>query len=191
MRQLTPTQSKAAALTMLLVVVVLGLAVIAVPVWLLHLRYDEAMDDATARLGRYSRVIGMRDALQKKAIEIKVLEANRHFLKGASPALAAAELQERAKKILDENGGKLSSIQILPHKDDDLYRKVSVSLQLTAPLTAVKAMLYALESKHPYLFIDNFVARVTNNLAVRNEATTEPDLIVQFDLIGYALKGVQ
>lgn len=191
MRQLTPTQSKAAALTMLLVVVVLGLAVIAVPVWLLHLRYDEAMDDATARLGRYSRVIGMRDALQKKAIEVKALEANRHFLKGASPALAAAELQERAKKILDENGGKLSSIQILPHKDDDLYRKVSVSLQLTAPLTAVKAMLYALESKHPYLFIDNFVARVTNNLAVRNEAATEPDLIVQFDLIGYALKGVQ
>ena len=191
MRQLTPTQSKVAALTILLLVVVLGLAVVAIPVWLLHLRYDAAMDDATARLGRYSRVIGMREALQKKAIEVKAAEANRHFLKGASPALAAAELQEQAKKILDENGGKLSSIQILPHKDDDLYRKVTVSLQLTAPLAAVKAMLYALESKQPYLFIDNFVARVTNNLAVRNEAATEPDLIVQFDLIGYALKGAQ
>ena len=191
MRQLTPTQSKVAALTILLLVVALGLAVVAMPVWLLHIRYDGAMDDATARLGRYSRVIGMRDGLQKKAIEVKALEANRHFLKGASPALAAAELQEQAKKILDENGGKLSSIQILPHKDDDLYRKVSVSLQLTAPLTAVKAMLHALESTHPYLFIDNFVVRVTNNLAVRNEAATEPDLTVQFDLIGYALKGVQ
>jgi hypothetical protein len=191
MRQMTRVQSKAAALMILLLAVVLVVACIVVPLWLLHLRYDIAVDDASTRFGRYSRVIGMRDGLQKKAMELKAVEINRHFLKGASPPLAAAELQERAKTTIEASGGKLSSVQILPHRDEDAYRKVTVSLQLTATYPALKAILYALESAPPNLFIDNFVVRLTNNLAIRNEATTEPDLMVQFDLTGYALKGAQ
>lgn len=191
MMHLTPKQSKAAALTILLLVLVIVVSAIAIPLWLLNRRYDIAVDDAAARLARYSRVVGMRDGLQQKAMEIKTLEATNHFLKSASPALAAAELQEQAKVILDANGGKLNSIQILPHKDEGLYRQVSVSLQLTAPLSAVKAMLYALESVRPYLFVDNISIRATNIMPGRLDSANEPDLIVQFDLTGYALKGAK
>ncbi len=191
MMHLTPKQSKTAALTILLLVLAIVVSAMALPLWLLNRRYDAALDDATAHLARYSRIVGMRDGLQQKAMEIKALEATNHFLKSASPALAAAELQEQAKVILDANGGKLNSIQILPHKDDGSYRQVSVSLQLTAPLSSVKAMLHALESARPYLFVDNFSIRVTNIAPGRNDFANEPDLIVQFDLTGYALKGTQ
>lgn len=191
MKQLTPLQSKLSAIALLLVVVVVLAAVVMIPVWLLNRRYDAALDGAVSRLERYSRVVGMRDGLQQKAMEIKALESARHFLKSASPALAAAELQEQAKRILDDNGGKLSSIQILPHKDDGAYRQVSVSLQFTAPLGAVKAMLYALESSRPYLFLDNLQIRAPNPLGMSKEAAADPELFVQFDLTGYALKGVQ
>jgi general secretion pathway protein M len=189
MTNLTSKQSKAAALALLALVIALAIAAVALPLWLLNQRYDVAIDGAATRLDRYSRIVGMRDGLQKKAAEVAGLEANHHFLKSASPALAAAELQEQATIILDQNGGKLNSIQILPHKDDGVYRQVSVNLQLTAPLSAVKAMLYALESARPYLFVDNFAIRAPFNPAARNDAATEPDLIVQFDLTGYALKG--
>ena len=50
-------------------------------------------------------------------------------------------------------------------------------------------MLYALESAHPYLFVDNFSIRAPFNPAARNDSANEPDLNVQFDLTGYALKG--
>jgi general secretion pathway protein M len=189
MTNLTPKQNKAAALVLLALAVVLAIGAIALPLWVLNQRYDVAVEDAATRLERYSRIVGMRDGLQKKAIEVAGLEANHHFLKSASPALAAAELQEQATIILDQNGGKLNSIQILPHKDDGAYRQVSVNLQLTAPLSAVKAMLYALESVRPYLFVDNFSIRAPFNPAARNDTANEPDLIVQFDLTGYALKG--
>jgi general secretion pathway protein M len=189
MTNLTPKQSKAAALVLLALAIALAISAVALPLWLLNQRYDLAVDDAATRLERYSRIVGMRDGLQKKAIEVAGLEANRHFLKSASPALAAAELQEVATKILDQNGGKLNSIQILPHKDAGVYREVTVNLQLLAPLSAAKAMLYALESARPYLFFDNFAIRATYNPAARTEYATEPDLIVQFDLTGYALKG--
>lgn len=191
MTQLTPKQSKFAALAILVLLLLLVASAIAMPLWLLNRRYDTAVEEAATRLERYSRIVGMREGLQQKAAEIKALEATHHFLKSASPALAAAELQEQAKRILDDNGGKLNSIQILPHKDDGLYRQVSVSLQLTAPLSAVKAMLHALESAHPYLFVDNFSIRSTSMAPVRNESANEPDLIVQFDLTGYALRGAQ
>ena len=191
MKPLTPNQSKAAALGILVFVLVIAAGAVALPLWMINQHYDAAVEDAATRLERYSRIVGMREGLQQKAAEIKVLEATHHFLKSASPALAAAELQEQAKVILDVNGGKLNSIQILPHKDDGLYRQVSVTLQLTAPLSAVKAMLHALESAHPYLFVDNFSIRAHNMLIARNDSANEPDLFVQFDLTGYALKGVQ
>jgi general secretion pathway protein M len=189
MIRLTPRQSKAAALAILVMVALLAVALVSVPLWLLNRRYDTAVEDAANRLERYSRVVGMRDGLLKRGVEVRALELNRHFLKSATPALAAAELQEKVTSVLGESGVKLNSIQILPHKDDDLHRQVSVALQLSAPLSAVKGMLYGLESARPYLFIDNFSVRVTNMLAIRTEVAVEPDVVVQFDVTGFALKG--
>lgn len=190
MTHLTHKQSKAAALALLALVLLLTIGAFGLPLWLLNQRYDAAVEDAATRLERYSKIVGMREGLQKKTADVIGLEATHHFLKSASPALAAAELQEQAKIILDGNGGKLTSIQILPHKDDGAYRQVSVTLQLAAPLSAVKAMLYALESARPYLFINNFSMRAPVNPLGRTEFANEPDCVVQFDLTGFALKGV-
>ena len=187
--QLSPKQSRVAALALLAALLVLAASIVAVPLWLLNRHYDVAVEDAVTRLERYARIAGMRDGLLRKSAEVKALAANHHYLKSASPALAAAELQEQAKVILEANGGKLNSIQILPHKDEGAYRQVSVTLQLSAPLSAVKAMLYALESARPYLFIDNFSVRSPMGFGPRVDPAIEPDLTVQFDLTGYALKG--
>lgn len=189
--RMTPKQSKAAALAILALLIAAVITAIALPLWLLNHRYDAAMDDAVARLSRYSRIMGMRDGLQAKAAQVKVLEASHHFLKSASPTLAAAELQELVKTILDANGGKLNSFSPLAFKDDGTYRQVPVSLQINAPLSAVKAMLYALESSRPYLFVDNLVIRAPYNVGARVDSSTEPELIVQFNVTGYALKGAQ
>lgn len=191
MIQLTPQQSKAAALALLAGALLLAAAAVAVPLWLLNRHYDGAIEDASTRLERYYRIAGMREGLQKNIAQVKALGAANHFLKNPSPALAAAEIQEQAKNIVETNGGKLNSIQILPHKDDGLYRQVSVTLQLTGPLSATKKMLHALESARPYLFIDNLSIRSPMGYASRNASATEPELVVQFDLTGYALKGAQ
>lgn len=189
MKPLNPIQKRAAALAILAFVVSLVLGAIALPVIMLNQHYDLALDDATSRLERYSKIVGTRDSLQKQALEVKALEGQQHFLKSASPALAAAELQEKAQSVFEANGAKVNSIQVLPHKDDGLYRQVTVQVQLMAPLTAVKAMLFGLESAHPYLFLDNFSIRAPNTQVNRVEPANEPELVVQFDLTGYALKG--
>lgn len=188
---LTPQQSKAAALALLAGMLLLAAGAVAVPLLLLNRHYDSAIEDVATRLERYYKIAGMREGLQKNIAQVKALGAANHFLKNPSPALAAAEIQEQAKNIVETNGGKLNSIQILPHKDDGLYRQISVTLQLTATLSATKKMLYSLESARPYLFIDNLSIRSPMGYATRNASTTEPELVVQFDLTGYALKGAQ
>lgn len=189
MKSMTPTQSRLTAIALLVAALMVLASAIAVPWWMLNRHYSNAVDDATTRLERYLRIIGMRESLQQKAVEVRALEAQHHFLKSASPALAAAELQEQVKAVLETYGGKLNSIQILPHKDDDVYRQVTVSLQLNAPISGVKAILHALESAHPYLFVENLAIRVQNIGAARSDANNDPELFVQFDVIGFALKG--
>ena len=188
MIHLTPLQSRAAALALLVVVLSVAALAVATPLWLLNRRYDVAIEDAATRLVRYSRIAGMREGLQKKVVEVKSLSDTRHFLRSASPALAAVELQELVNSVLDANGGKLNSIQILPHKDEGLYRQIALTLQFTAPLSALKAMLYKLESARPYLFINNFSVRSSAGFVPRTTLATEPELTIQFDLTGYALK---
>ena len=189
MMHLTSRQSRAAALALLLVVLAAVVLAVAMPLWLLNRRYDTAIEDAATRLQRYSKIAGMQDGLRKKVTEVKALGTTRHYLKNASPALAAVELQELVNSVLDANGGKLNSIQILPHKDEGMYRQITISLQLTASLSALKAMLYKIESARPYLFINNFSVRSYAGFAPRPTPATEPELTIQFDLAGYALKG--
>jgi len=191
MNQLTPKQSKAAALALLAVALVMALGIVAAPLWMLHRHYDSAIEDASTRLQRYARIAGMREGLQKNLVKIKARGTAGHFLKSTSPALAASEIQELAKNIAEANGGKLNSMQILPHKDDGQYRQIPITLQMTATLTAVKKMLFALESSQPYLFLDNFSVRSPMAFTARNASATEPELVIQFDLTGYALKGKQ
>ena len=189
MMHLTSRQSRTAALALLLMVLAAVVLAVAMPLWLLNRRYDTAIEDAATRLQRYSKIAGMQDGLRKKVTEVKALGTTRHYLKNASPALAAVELQELVNSVLDANGGKLNSIQILPHKDEGMYRQITISLQLTAPLSALKAMLYKIESARPYLFINNFSVRSYAGFAARPTPATEPELTIQFDLAGYALKG--
>jgi general secretion pathway protein M len=186
MIQMTPVQSKVAALALLLLAILASLTLVFGPWWALKLRYDSALDEAVTRLERYSRIAGMQDGLQKKALEVKSLETSKHFLKSASPALAAAELQDLAKTVIEANGGKITSIQILQHKDETGYRQVGVTLQLSATQSVLKSMLHAIESAQPLLFIDNLVVR--SPIGNQNRVP-EADLNFQFDLTGYALKG--
>lgn len=190
MKKLTPRQSRLAALGLLALALVLAAALIAVPVWWLNRRYDDALDDATARLARYTRIAGMREGLQGQLAQLRAQGAVPAFLKATSAPLAAAEIQELAKNVVEAQGGKLVSMQILPPKDEQRWRQITVNVQLTASLASLKGILYALEASRPYLFIDNFSAR-TPPVFLRPGAQTltEPELTVGFDLTGYALKG--
>jgi len=186
---LTAGQSRAAAFIVFgLVVLLAGTAVVGPLVWL-HKRYDGALADYGDQLSRYQRLVMSKPMIESRLVAVKAREPRKLYLKAVTPGLAASEMQEIARAAIEANGGRLATVQIPPHKDEGRFRQISVSVQMSASAPALRKILHALESGQPYLYVDNFTARQTVGYGYKQMPGVEPEMFVQFDLIGYALLG--
>ncbi|MGO8754699.1 MAG: type II secretion system protein GspM [Gallionellaceae bacterium] len=188
MKPLSKNQSRYLAIGLLsLCLIIVGLSIF-IPVRLLHRHYDDAIASRNDYLERYQRIIANGDKIRSALDLVKKSNGRRHFLKNTSAALAASEIQETAKNLIDANGGKLISMQIAPSKDEDAYRRVTVNIQLSCSMAALRQILYAVETMQPYLLVDNISIRSPMNNPSRPGAEAiQPDLMVGFDLSGYML----
>jgi general secretion pathway protein M len=185
---MTPRQSRAAALALLLLAAVLVLGALIAPVYFLNHRYDLYLEKYGDELSRYQRIAATRAALEAKLAAVKAREPRKGFLRNAGPALAASEVQEVAKNLIEGNGGRLVAVQISPHKDDGRFRQVAVNIQMSTSTSALRKILHAIEGAQPYLFVDNLTVRA--NVAFGFRPATEAEiLVVQMDVSGFSVAG--
>ena len=190
MKALTPRQGRILALAILAGLVLLVLAVVAAPIYWVNRHYDQDIDTQSDLLARYSRVAATGPELAKLLEVLKAKDTHSFFLKSTVPALAASEMQEIVKGVVEGNGGKITSMQIPEHKDDGNYRKVTVNIQMSATIGATQKILYALETQRPYFLLDNVSIRSTTwRGGARNANAPEPEYAVLFDVAGYAALG--
>lgn len=187
MRPLNKKQSRGLAVGLLILVIVVCGLLLFIPARMLHRHYDQATESATDFLERYQRVAATRGDIQIALDRVRKMEGRKHFLKNTGVALAASEIQETAKSLIEANGGKLNSMQIAPQKEDGGYRRVTVNIQLFSNMTTLRKILYTVETMQPYLFVDNMVIRTQANAFFKGVPGVEPEMGVQFDLSGYAL----
>ena len=183
---LTPMQSRALAVALLLALLALLAVLVYVPWQRAHLHYDTAIEDRLDRTSRYLRVAGQRKNVEANIASIAKRDAGRYYLKASSPALAAAEVQQMAQAIIEANELKVESTQIATHKDDGPRRKVAVDFQLRGKLPALQKALYELETALPYLYVDNLVIRSSVARVFLPVPGVEPDVLVQFELYAFA-----
>ncbi len=147
----------------------------------------EALADARERLYRYRRIAATRPDLRAQIDAIQKRGAARgNYLTGRTDALAAAELQNRVKKIIETNGGKLRSIQTVPGKADGAFQRVTIRVQLAAPIDSLHRIIYALEAEKPFLFLDNIdIGNRRRGRRKKAPDDADPALTVRFDLFGY------
>ena len=187
--RLNLTRAQSRALALLLAFVALGAlgAALALPLLRLHRHYDDAIAAASDRIVRERRLIGMAPALHAQLQQLHELMPAQYYLHERNPALASAEVQSVAKRLLDANGCKLSSMNVLPPKAEAPLTRVGINVQLSGTLQCLEPLLYGLESAKPYLFIDNFSVRTGTFFMFNKPEQTEasPTLQIQFDLSGY------
>lgn len=147
----------------------------------------EALAEARERLGRYRRIAATRPEVQAQIDAMEERGAARgNYLTGRTDALAAAELQNRVKKIIETNGGKLRSIQTVPGKADGAFQRVTIRVQLAAPIDSLHRTIYALEAEKPFLFLDNIdIGNRRRGRRKKAPDDADPALTVRFDLFGY------
>ena len=114
----SPRSSRALAVLLLVVAVVLALALLIAPVLLLHRHYDVAIDGTRDHLDRYRRVAAQAPETKKALETLRAKNGRRFFLKNTAPNLAGAELQDLVRAAIENNGGRITTVQIVAPKED-------------------------------------------------------------------------
>ena len=99
------------------------------------------------------------------------------YLKGSSDALAAAELQDHARAVIEGAGGNLRSTQILPASVVHLkvpVRRATLRIQLGVDIKGLQKVLYQLETAQPYLFVDQLTVQQQRIRRGSKELEQEP-----------------
>jgi general secretion pathway protein M len=183
-RLANPAANRNAAIALLIVALLIGLAAIALPAWWLYDRYDSSATQLARQLRSYTSLNQLRPTLMKTVEALKAKDTKKFFLKGATAALAGADLQEMARTVIESNNGKLLSSQLLPHKDENGYRQVNATIQMTANIQNLRQVLHAIEGREPYLFLDNLTVRAQVPSGFKPQPGFEPEMFVQFDVSG-------
>lgn len=174
----------------LLVALILGLvAVVAIPAYLMNRHYDRALAENLDKLDRYRRIAATRSEVARQLEAMRARDPRKFFLRSGAAALSAAEAQESIRSLVESSGGHLITMGAPTPKEEGRYRKVTVNVQLTANIFALRKILGAIESNTPYLFVDNLLVRTQVPANFKPAPGAEPDMFVQFDVSGYALTG--
>jgi general secretion pathway protein M len=184
--QLPPRQSRILAVALLAVAVVLAVAIVLAPFLLLHRHYDAAIEGLQNRFDVYRRVAAQTPELKRMLDAFRGRDGRRFFLQNVAPNLAGAELQDLVRAAIENNGGRISTIQIAQPREDGRFRQIGVSVQLFATTPNLQKILYGLETQTPYALIDNITVRPLNAFrGFKPPPGAEPELSVMLDVSGF------
>jgi hypothetical protein len=125
-------------------------------------------DMAEKRLRSSRKTVNRKEALEKALRQTASVRADNEtkLIKGKTAPLAAASLQESVKSIILQTGGRISSERVAPTRALEPFQVITVSFDFILPnVGALRDILYAVESRTPFLTVPELTAQVRN---VRN-----------------------
>jgi general secretion pathway protein M len=178
---LSPGFSRALALLLLLLLLVVLWRATAAPLWGAWQADRDAVvrqRDAIARLrGLASMGADYRRALERSRASNGFDGA---LIEAPSATLAAAELQQQVKALVEGAGGSLVSAQPVDTVPAGPFTRIGLSLRVLVSVQALQKVLYELETRRPLVVIDEMLvlsragsarnrrrAKVTGQLDVR------------------------
>lgn len=145
-----------AAMGILLTALLAVLQLAVVPAWKAYSAKGQQLEIARDQLERLQRLAAQLPALRTQVARLRDEDPLAPFLlQAANDALAAAELQERLKAITLAHDGRVLSTRVLKGAVDGPFEQVVVEARLEMSLEGLQDLLYEIQTKKPYLFIDD------------------------------------
>lgn len=189
--------SNTALSRLLAVVLLLGLLLLFYLLLMLPLQRHYAdneyqLEQLHRQLADYRRTANSREQIEKLFKSVSPEEsAAGYYLKGATQALASAELQAYVRNIIEESGGSLVSTQPIVKTERDPERMVRVSVRMRGRMESLLQVFYRASSGVPVLLTDDVMIRSERSTLSRAEGEQEDDALdVQFTLIGFVKESV-
>ena len=155
--------------------------------------YHDRLEQQQGRLAKLERMAASREPIQRLIASIQQDGAMAtQYLPQSAPSLAAAELQQRVKAVIEAAGATLRSTQALPPTEEGNAVKVTVSTTMMGDTDTLRKILRDLEAQTPLLFVDNLDVSARENRPRlpngRLASYTRIQLTVQFEVSGYLHK---
>ncbi len=104
----------------------------------------------------YTALAGRTDDLRR---DLSVLQTQRHdgirdLLPGTSSAQAAAALEDVVRGAIEQSGGRIDSLEILPLSPEDGLERIGMRVLAGLDHAGLQGALHQLESGRPLIFID-------------------------------------
>lgn len=163
-------------------------------IWMGQYRlYQTNTERLLDRLHNLQRLATARPELEKAIQSIRDDQRTAaYFLPPAPPVLAAADLQQRVKSLVEGAGGNLLSVQALPVVEEGGVVRVAVGVTVQGDVGMLQKTLHSLESQVPLLFVDNLEVSARQFRPRLPDGKIAPytrvQLNSQFEISGYLRK---
>lgn len=144
-----PTVARVLAIALLVGVIVLAIALVAVPLWLAD-RQHAKLDASEARLALSYSDLANRTNLAK----MQAVPEVQGTVEAESPSLAGGIIQEIVGNAVLLSGGELRSVELLPTRDQERFVAVPIRVTFTGDSVMLREFLHRIETSTPVLAID-------------------------------------
>ena len=151
-----------------------------------YVEHRESIARSQEMLAKYQGLDSTRAQIDSSLDKLHAAqETEERLLKGGSTQLVGANLQNRLKELIEADGGILTSMQVLPVREEQGFQRISMVVTLTATIESLQQILYAIEDQSPYLFIEDLELLTNRGIAEVSEGEGSRDLQVHFEVFGY------
>ena len=190
MIQVMPDQRNSKATALMLLVIAVLLVYLFFFHWfvLRHKAYAAEIGDLREQLGRFQTVAGQRDALQKHLAQIRSSEsdADLFFVQPTFDEAAAAMSSSIGDLVRSEadDSCQIVSRQPISPRVQERFQKVTVNVRMRCNAEDFLKVLHGMESGVPLMLVDDVNIIRPRARRVRN-ATLQGDLDIRFNVSGY------
>jgi len=151
------------ALLLLLLVLALVWFVVAEPVRNEYIQDSRAIARVADALDRYQAIAGRlaeyQAELRRQSANPKL---NRAVLRADSETLAAADLQQRVKSVVEAQGGSLVSAQVLEPVAETPFTRIRINVRMLLSVPVMQQVLHEIEGQMPYLVVRRLLVTKRN-----------------------------
>ncbi|MEI9886377.1 MAG: type II secretion system protein GspM [Rhizomicrobium sp.] len=188
------TASRQRLLALGLLVVALGLVWLSIvqPVIDAFAAQSEAIDRSHRLLSAYARRIALRPVVEARLAELKNHESSAAgLIDGGSAELAAANIQNQVKALIESEAGQIRSAQNLPPQTEGGFQRIDIQYDVSIPMTRLKSIAYRIETGTPYLFLGGIDLHAPESWESYGVLSDPPNLDVRWTVRAYRWMGAR
>lgn len=147
----------------------------------------ETIASSNELLARYHRLDASLPVVQAQLDELRGrTDTGRYFCASASPALAAAEMQNSLRGLVTGSGALLRNSKSLQAAVEKGYDRIGIDLDVTASAAELSKLLRAIAGAEPIVVVERLFAQVPETGATATAADGQPALSINLRLVCYA-----